>query len=187
MKLLSALIIALLLLPLAAQAARVSPVDSGAITSVKGWRLDPFGSGRQVYHSGYDIAVALGTPVHPTQVGTVFFAGPFHGYGNLVAIDHGNGYLTYYGHNSEILVKPGDKVDTDSVIALSGSTGRSTGPHLHYEMRYIPSLAGRPPAQLADTAEDTAAQNAAVEPSLTLGGMGGSDEPGLLPDIAQQD
>ncbi len=186
MKLYSAFVIGLLLLPLSAQAARVSPVDGGAITSVKGWRLDPFGSGRQVYHSGYDIAVPAGTPVHPTQVGTVFFAGPYHGYGNLVAIDHGNGYLTYYGHNSQLLVKPGDKVDTDSVIALSGSTGRSTGPHVHYEMRHIPSLANRPPVQLANTAANLAAQSTAAPPSMAAGGMGGGEEPALLPDIGQE-
>ncbi len=132
----------LLLLPHFALASdRVSPVDNGTVTSGVGWRLDPFGSGRMVYHSGYDIAVPVGTPVHPTQKGTVYFAGPWKGYGNLVVIEHGAGYVTMYGHNSEVLVKAGEKVDTNTVIALSGSTGRSTGPHVHYEVRQLPGYA----------------------------------------------
>src|SRR5512144_1985848 len=105
-----------LLLPQFALAAdRVSPVDNGTITSGVGWRLDPFGSGRMVYHSGYDISVPIGTAVHPTQKGTVYFAGLYKGYGNLVVIEHGAGYVTMYGHNAEVLVKAGDKVDTDTV------------------------------------------------------------------------
>lgn len=128
----------LLLLPQLAFATQVSPVDHGTVTSGVGWRLDPFGSGRMAYHNGYDIAVPVGTPVHPTQKGTVYFAGLWKGYGNLVVVEHGGGYVTLYGHNSEILVKAGDKVDPNSVIALSGSTGRSTGPHVHYEIRQLP-------------------------------------------------
>ncbi|HEY6873408.1 MAG TPA: M23 family metallopeptidase [Geobacteraceae bacterium] len=131
----------LLLLPHLALASRISPVDGGTVTSGVGWRLDPFGSGRMVYHSGYDIAVPAGTPVHPTQTGTVYFAGPYKGYGNLVVVKHGEGYVTMYGHNSEILVKTGDTVDTNTVIALSGSTGHSTGPHVHYEIRQLPGYA----------------------------------------------
>ncbi len=138
----------LLLLPQLAQAARVSPVDNGTVTSGVGWRIDPFGSGRKVYHSGYDIAVPVGTPVHPTQSGTVYFAGPWKGYGNLVVVEHGAGYVTLYGHNAEVLVKAGDKVDPDSVIALSGSTGHSTGPHVHYEIRQLPGYAKVRQAQL---------------------------------------
>ena len=131
----------LLLMPQLALAARVSPVDNGTVTSGVGWRLDPFGSGRMVYHSGYDISVPVGTPVHPTQTGTVYFAGPYKGYGNLVVVEHGAGYVTMYGHNGEVLVKAGDKVDTTTVIALSGNTGRSTGPHVHYEIRQLPGYA----------------------------------------------
>jgi murein DD-endopeptidase MepM/ murein hydrolase activator NlpD len=141
MKKLLGLAFFLLLLPQLALADRVSPVDNGVVTSGIGLRLDPFGSGRMVYHNGYDIAVPLGTPVHPTQKGSVYFAGPYKGYGNLVVIEHGAGYVTMYGHNSEILVQAGDKVDTQTVIALSGSTGRSTGPHVHYEIRQIPGYA----------------------------------------------
>ncbi|MCM2360011.1 MAG: M23 family metallopeptidase [Geobacteraceae bacterium] len=131
----------LLALPHLSLAARLSPVDGGRVTSGVGWRLDPFGSGRMVYHRGYDIAVPVGTPVYPTQEGTVYFAGPYKGYGNLVVVEHGQGYVTMYGHNSEILVKPGERVDTRQVIALAGSTGRSTGPHVHYEIRQLPGYA----------------------------------------------
>jgi murein DD-endopeptidase MepM/ murein hydrolase activator NlpD len=92
-----------------------------------------------VQHSGWDIAVPTGTPVYPTQEGTVYFAGPYKGYGKLVAVEHGQGVLTLYGHNSEVLVKPGQRVDTKTVIARAGSTGRSTGPHVHYELRQLPA------------------------------------------------
>lgn len=127
------------LLPVAAHAARKSPVDGGVLTSSPGLRLDPFGSGRMLMHNGWDIAVPVGTPVYPTQEGTVYFAGQYKGYGNLVAIEHGKGYISLYGHNSEILVKPGTYVTPKTVIARSGSTGRSTGPHVHYEVRQLPS------------------------------------------------
>ena len=119
----------------AAQADRKSPVDGGTLTSSPGWRLDPFGSGRTAWHNGWDIAVPSGTPVYPTQTGTVYYAGPYKGYGNLVAILHGKGYVSLYGHNQEVLVKVGQEVDTNTIIAHSGNTGRSTGPHVHYEVR----------------------------------------------------
>lgn len=127
-------------LPAAVLAAeRKSPVDGGILTSSPGLRKDPFGSGRMVMHNGWDIAIPTGTPVHPTQEGTVYFAGQYKGYGNLVAIEHGKGYISMYGHNAEILVKPGMYVTPKTVIALSGNTGRSTGPHVHYEVRQLPS------------------------------------------------
>lgn len=132
------LALALLLLPAASLAGRKSPVDGGVITSGVGWRLDPFGSGRMTYHHGYDIAVPSGTPVYAVEAGTVYFAGTYKGYGEMVAVDHGNGYVTIYGHNSQLKVKSGDRVQTTTVLALSGSTGRSTGPHVHYEMRQVP-------------------------------------------------
>lgn len=142
------MIVLLFCLPPVVFAARQSPVDKGVVTSGVGYRVDPFGSGRMVYHNGYDIAVPTGTPVYPTQVGTVYFAGPHKGYGNLVAIQHGEGYVSFYGHNATLLVKPGQMVDTDTVIALSGSTGRSTGPHVHYEIRQIPGYAKQQREQL---------------------------------------
>lgn len=118
-------------------ATRLYPVDGGSVTSGEGWRIDPFGSGKWVFHRGLDIAVPAGTPVHPTQTGTVIFAGDYKGYGKLVVVEHGSGYITLYGHNSEIRVTPGQQVDTSSVLALSGSTGHSTGPHVHYEVRQL--------------------------------------------------
>lgn len=136
---LNMLLLAACLLPATAFAARTSPVDGGVLTSGPGLRLDPFGSGRTVMHNGWDIAVPSGTPVHPTQDGTVYFAGDYKGYGKLVAIEHGKGYITLYGHNSAILVKPGMQVTPATIIALSGNTGRSTGPHLHYEVRQLPA------------------------------------------------
>jgi murein DD-endopeptidase MepM/ murein hydrolase activator NlpD len=129
---------ALLLIPAAALAGRQSPVDGGVITSGVGWRLDPFGSGKMTYHNGYDIAVPVGTRVYPVEAGTVYFAGTYRGYGEMVAVDHGNGWVTIYGHNSQLLVKPGDRVETTTELALSGNSGRSTGPHVHYELRQIP-------------------------------------------------
>jgi len=132
------LAIALLLAAVPALAGRKSPVDGGVVTSGVGWRLDPFGSGRMSYHNGYDIAVPIGTPVYPVEAGTVYYAGTYKGYGEMVAVDHGNGYVTIYGHNSQLKVKVGDRVETTTVLALSGSTGRSTGPHVHYELRQVP-------------------------------------------------
>jgi murein DD-endopeptidase MepM/ murein hydrolase activator NlpD len=177
----------MLLLPAVSPAARQSPVDNGIVTSGVGWRLDPFGSGRLVYHSGYDISVPVGTPVHPTQVGTVFFSAPYHGYGNLVGIDHGNGYLTFYGHNSLLLAKPGDKVDTETVIALSGNTGRSTGPHVHYEMRRIPGYLNRPAEPLPDTAGGVDMAKGPATPAGTAKGMGGDDDPvRFLPELSAE-
>ena len=127
----------LLLFPALSLAQRTLPVDGGKITSGIGWRLDPFGSGRMVYHRGIDIAVPEGSPVYPVQKGTVYYAGPYKGYGNLVAVNHGNGIITLYGHNATVKVTAGDRVDSTTVIALSGNTGRSTGPHVHFEVREL--------------------------------------------------
>lgn len=131
------LLLLIFALPSVSLADRLSPVDGGTVTSGIGWRLDPFGSGRMVYHRGIDISVPSGTPVYPVKGGTVYYAGPYKGYGNLVAVNHGNGYMTLYGHNSELKVKAGQRVDSKTVIALSGNTGRSTGPHVHYELRQV--------------------------------------------------
>jgi murein DD-endopeptidase MepM/ murein hydrolase activator NlpD len=131
------LLLFLLLVPALSLAERSMPVDGGRVTSGVGWRLDPFGSGRMTYHRGVDIAVPEGTPVYPVKNGTVYFAGLYKGYGNMVAVNHGNGLLTLYGHNAAIKVTAGDRVDSKTVIALSGNTGRSTGPHVHFEVREL--------------------------------------------------
>jgi murein DD-endopeptidase MepM/ murein hydrolase activator NlpD len=108
------------------------PVD-GRITSHFGLRTDPLGKGTR-RHSGIDIAAPAGTPVKAMAAGTVVFSGPAGGYGNLVAIDHGNGITTRYAHNRTLLVSLGEHVTLGQEIAEVGSSGRSTGPHLHFEV-----------------------------------------------------
>jgi len=108
----------------------------GKVTSGYGTRQNPMGGGTSEFHSGMDIAVPMYTDVKATGGGVVKEAGwNSGGYGNLVVIDNGNGIETYYGHNSEVLVKKGEKVTRGQIIAKSGSTGNSTGPHVHYEVR----------------------------------------------------
>lgn len=107
---------------------------SGKISSKYGLRHDPI-NGRLRQHKGIDIAVPEGTPVIPAAPGRVVFSGFSNGYGNYIAVEHEGGLTSIYGHNSVNLVKTGDVVDESTVIALSGSTGKSTGPHLHFEVR----------------------------------------------------
>jgi murein DD-endopeptidase MepM/ murein hydrolase activator NlpD len=102
-------------------------------TSSFGGRHDPFGRGRR-FHAGIDLAAHLGDPVMAMADGVVSQSGRSSGYGNLVEITHPNGYRTRYGHNSKLLVKVGDRVSVGQVIAKAGSTGRSTGPHIHVEV-----------------------------------------------------
>jgi murein DD-endopeptidase MepM/ murein hydrolase activator NlpD len=104
------------------------------MSSPFGMRLDPF-NGRPATHTGIDLRGDIGEPVHVTASGRVSIAGREGGYGNMVEVNHGNGLATRYGHLSKILVKPGQTVHIGDVIGLIGSTGRSTGPHLHYETR----------------------------------------------------
>lgn len=106
----------------------------GTVTSGFGWRISPFGDGNEL-HPGIDIAYTMGAPVVATADGEVVMSGPAGGYGNLVQIDHGNGIATLYGHNSQTTVKVGQQVKKGQVIAYAGSTGKSTGPHVHYEVR----------------------------------------------------
>jgi murein DD-endopeptidase MepM/ murein hydrolase activator NlpD len=172
----------------AAFAERKSPVDGGVLTSSPGMRLDPFGSGRMVMHNGWDIAVPSGTSVYPTQDGTVYFAGQYKGYGNLVAVEHGKGYISLYGHNSEILVKPGTHVTTKTVIALSGSTGRSTGPHVHYEVRQLPgSYQKKREAELtAKLKESVSSQLDSFVENYAIGKGGPEKEMTFLPSDIDQ-
>lgn len=111
------------------------PVKRGWLSSPYGMRIDPF-TGKLSFHPGIDFASKKGTPIMAVAAGVVDWAGWDGGYGNLVEINHGNGYQTRYGHNSKILVKVGQTVKKGQVIALMGSTGRSTGPHCHFEVRY---------------------------------------------------
>lgn len=107
---------------------------NGPITSPFGYRTHPI-FGTAIYHSGIDIGVDYNTPIHAADGGTVILAGWCGGYGNAVIIDHGNGLQTLYGHNTSVAVSEGQTVSQGQVIAYSGSTGYSTGPHCHFEVR----------------------------------------------------
>ena len=107
---------------------------NGPITSYYGWRTHPI-FGTTKYHSGMDIAVDAGTPIQAADSGTVVYSGWLGGYGNCVMIDHGGGLVTLYGHNSALNVSEGQYVNKGTVIAYAGSTGYSTGPHCHFEVR----------------------------------------------------
>ena len=109
------------------------PVKKGWVSSNFGRRTDPF-TGRPAWHKGVDIAGKEGTEVIAVGSGVVTWAGRRSGYGNLVEINHGNGYVTRYAHNKEVLVKVGDIVSKGQTLSLMGSTGRSTGPHVHFEV-----------------------------------------------------
>ena len=110
----------------------VAPV-MGIITDGFGRRTDPF-TGRQAFHKGLDLAARRGTPVIATADGVVVYSGRDGGFGRVVRLSHGFGYTTIFGHLDKILVKPGDEVRRGDTIGLLGSSGRSTGPHLHYEV-----------------------------------------------------
>jgi murein DD-endopeptidase MepM/ murein hydrolase activator NlpD len=110
-----------------------SPVASGYITSGYGGRADPFGGGSQ-FHKGIDFDARTGDPVMTVADGVVSFSGMRSGYGNVVEVDHGNGFVTRYAHNSRNTVKVGDLVRVGQEIAKAGSTGRSTGAHVHFEV-----------------------------------------------------
>jgi murein DD-endopeptidase MepM/ murein hydrolase activator NlpD len=107
---------------------------TGTITSPFGWRSNPFG-GAPEFHQGLDIAAPTGTTVTAAASGTVIMAQWYGGYGNYILIDHGGGYSTGYGHLSAIYVSDGQKVERGQAIGAVGSTGESTGPHLHFEVR----------------------------------------------------
>ncbi len=106
----------------------------GWITSPFGYRKSPF-TGRREFHEGVDIAAPVGAPIRAPADGVVVFAGWNGGYGKMVVVDHGYGFFTRYGHCSKILVKVGERVRRGEIIAKVGNTGRSTAPHLHYEVR----------------------------------------------------
>jgi len=104
-------------------------------TSYFGYRSNPFNFGRNEFHPGLDFKGQMGEPVKSTASGRVVYAGKAGGYGNCVRISHGNNIETWYGHLSRILVREGQRINVGDLIGKVGSTGRSTGPHLHYEVR----------------------------------------------------
>jgi murein DD-endopeptidase MepM/ murein hydrolase activator NlpD len=117
-----------------ASASTVGPVmPEGRVSSGFGWRSDPF-NGQVRFHSGTDVKMAYGQDVQSAADGRVSFVGEQSGYGLVVTIDHGNGVETRYGHLSQTAVRPGDQVTSGQVVARSGNSGRSTGPHLHFEV-----------------------------------------------------
>lgn len=109
------------------------PVRAGYASSAYGMRADPF-TGRREFHRGIDFHGELGADVLAVADGVVAFSGSYAGYGNMVDIDHGNGYMTRYGHNHKNLVQPGQRVRAGDVIATMGRTGRATGVHVHFEV-----------------------------------------------------
>jgi murein DD-endopeptidase MepM/ murein hydrolase activator NlpD len=133
---------------------RVVPV-AATVSSGYGWRKHPIfkdadGNKAVRHHNGYDLSCPQGTPIYAAGDGVVEFAGWNSGYGNLTRIEHGGGLSTRYGHQSKLLVKAGQVVKAGQKIGLVGSTGKSTGPHLHFEVRvdkkpvdpalYLPAL-----------------------------------------------
>ena len=110
-----------------------NPAEGGWFSSFFGTRTHPI-SGKKEYHMGVDLAGRSGMQVTSVASGIVTWSGPNQGYGNLVEISHGNGYVTRYAHNEENLVNVGEKVEKGEVIAIMGSTGRSTGTHVHFEV-----------------------------------------------------
>lgn len=124
------------------------PIPGAALSSPFGIRIDPLGGGAG-FHPGLDIEAGSGTPIHAAAAGVVVMAGDCGGYGNCVVIDHGTSVATVYAHQSEVFSQVGDQVAVGQVIGLVGSTGKSTGPHLHFEVRFhgipidpVPTLTG---------------------------------------------
>ena len=142
---------------------QLRPVEGGWVSSGFGQREEHpvLGHVEGRNHDGYDFAVAEGSPIKATMAGEVVFAGVKGGYGKTVVIEHAGGLTTLYGHARELHASPGDHVDAGDVIAFVGSTGISTGPHLHYELRkygvavdpgdFLPSGVDARPAAYAPT------------------------------------
>jgi len=143
------------------------PVNTATYTSGFGVRSDPF-RGAAAMHAGIDLAGPLGTPVYATADGTVDRAEWFGGYGNMIEVDHGKGLQTRFGHLSRIMVTAGEHVTRGTLIGLMGSTGRSTGSHLHYEVR----IDGRAvnPVPFLQSADYATAMQARTAAGLAMGG-----------------
>ena len=112
----------------------VMPIEGGWYSSNYGWRIDPI-TGVRAFHEGMDFMAELGTPAHAAAGGMVIYSDFHPQYGNMVEIDHGNGLISRYAHLSKRMVKNGDVVLSGGLVGAVGSTGRSTGPHLHFEVR----------------------------------------------------
>jgi len=110
------------------------PLDTGYNSSSYGWRVDPF-TGKMAFHEGLDFMAEAGTPIYAAAGGIVTEAGQTADYGKIIKIDHGAGLETRYAHTSMIMVKVGDRIEKGQLIAKVGNTGRSTGAHLHFEVR----------------------------------------------------
>lgn len=132
---------------------------AGYVTSGFGYRMHPVYGGR-AHHNGIDFDANIGDPVRSAGNGLVKFAGWKNGFGNVVEIDHQNGYVTVYGHNSAFTVKEGDVVRAGQVVAKAGSTGRSTGPHVHFEVHKD----GRPVNPSAFLGQDKSTPNDRTAP-----------------------
>jgi len=154
---------------------RDAPVVDGFVGSGFGMRTDPF-TGELAMHTGIDFAAPVGTPIYAAAGGVIASAEPHPEFGNAVTIDHGNGLATLYAHSSRMIVKAGDIVRKGQIIAFVGTTGRSTGPHLHFEVhvngvpqnpaRYLAAVKpGSPLAGMAPAAAASAVAPAAVKVS----------------------
>ncbi|MNK50543.1 Murein DD-endopeptidase MepM [compost metagenome] len=118
---------------------QVNPLPEGRLSSDFGVRsVDPVSGEAKAngHHNGYDLAASMGTPIRASKAGKVAFAGRKGGYGKSVILEHPGGWSTLYGHASRLAVEEGQEVNAGEVVAYVGSTGHSTGPHLHYELRY---------------------------------------------------
>lgn len=144
------------------------PVQLTTVNSSFGIRSDPFSGGRAM-HAGVDMPGPTGTPIYATADGIVGRAGRVGGYGNLIELEHGRGIQTRYGHLSGIAVAAGNKIKRGQLIGYMGSTGRSTGPHLHYEVR-IDGRAVNPVPFLQSNDYLVAIQNRSVTPATAMGG-----------------
>ncbi|MDT9598071.1 M23 family metallopeptidase [Sphingosinicella rhizophila] len=145
------------------------PVHGTAFTSGYGVRSDPF-RGRAAMHAGIDLAGPIGTPIYATADGFVGRSQWVNGYGNLVELDHGRGIQTRYGHLSKSLVQEGQRVKRGDMIALMGSTGRSTGSHLHYEVRLDGKAVNPVPFMQSSNYLQSVQRRAAASTPIAIGG-----------------
>jgi murein DD-endopeptidase MepM/ murein hydrolase activator NlpD len=133
----------------------------GLVTAGYGYRKSPF-TGQRELHEGLDIAAPYGSPIVVTADGIVTFAGPLAGYGNTVFVDHGHGFSTFYGHCSSYRVREAQRVRRGEVIAFVGTTGRTTGPHVHYEV-HVNGVISNPTKYMVDTSGTRFAGDAETE------------------------